>query len=259
MTYKRHFLLFSGQQGNSELNKLIFYATVLIIMGISNACTNESTVENHKSPDSSATTKSVTEPEYIWRTCSFSNKEFAYEIDSCNCGDIYTTYDTVFINLFQADGGEIQGHLLKIDYPKCDSSYSILMKHQNRYWTSSMGPDPVFDDWILYNSPYDTVPYDAKRKGFFIDTISQIGQELFPKFDTLDFYKAYKNAVGENLNLEFVPDIAKGALYREYLNSKQNVREILEESGVELHRIILVLRQGNSDKKVIVFTYGHFG
>lgn len=258
MTTNRHSLFFLGRQAKGKLCKLIYGAIIFILIAVTSSCSNKSTSENQTTSDNTKT-KNVTEEENIWRTCSFSNKEFAYEIDSCNCGDIYTTYDTIFINLFQADGGEIQGHLLKINYPKCDSSYFILMKHQNRYWISSMGPDPVFDDWILYNSPFDTVRYDSKRKGFYIDTISQIDQEIFPKFDTLDFYKAYKGVVGENLNLNHVPDIAKGALYREYSNFKQNAREILELSSVELHRIILVLRQGNSEKKVIVFTYGHFG
>ncbi len=258
MTSNIHLFFDSGRKAKGGFCNVIFHAVIFILIVVACSCSTKSTYEIKTTLDSTKT-KSVTEEENIWSTCSFSNKEFAYEIDSCNCGDIHTTYDTIFIDLFQYEGGEIQGRLLKINNPKCDSSYFILMKHQNRYWTSSMGPDPIYDDWLLYNSPLDTVRYDPKRKGFYINIIPQIEQERFPKFDTLDFYKAYKRAVGENLNSSNVPDIAKSALYSEYSNYKQNIREILEESGAELHRIILVLRQGNSEKKVIVFTYGHFG
>lgn len=133
------------------------------------------------------------------------------------------------------------------------------MKHQNRYWTSSMGPDPVFTNWILYNSPYDTIYYDTILRGFSIKEIPEVEQQRFPKFDTLDFYKAYKNAVSHNLQTDYVPDIAKGALYREYTRSKNHIKEVLELSSIELHRIIIELHQSGSIKKVIIFNYGHFG
>jgi len=193
------------------------------------------------------------------RTCALSNENFAYAIDSCNCGDIYATSDTIAVELFPADGGEIQGRVLRIDYPACDSSYVLEMRHQNRYYTSSMGPDPVLTDWLLYTSPVKTIRFDPKRKGFPIDTIPEVEQERFPKFDTLSFYHAYQRAMGENLRSGSVPGIAKGALYREYKASKAHVRELLEESGVELHRVILVLKKGDRVEKVLLFNYGHFG
>ena len=224
---------------------------VIIALLFSIACSNKTSRE--------VTMIKSTKEESLFRNCVFSNKDFAYEIDSCNCGNIYSTDDTVFIDMYQPDGGEVQGRLLTINYPDCDSSFYILMKHQNRYCTSSMGPDPILTDWILYNSPLDTIHFDKKKKGFYIDTIAEIEQRRFPDFDTLDFYKAYKKAVGINLNLDYVPDIAKGALYRQYMNYRQNAREVLADSYVELHRIILTLTQSSLTKKVIVFNYGHPG
>ena len=202
---------------------------------------------------------SATDGQYPLRTCAFSNKDFAYAVDSCNCGDIYATSDTIAIELFPADGGEIQGRVLQVSYPACDSSYVLLMRHQNRYYTSSMGPDPVLTDWLLYTSPVDTIHFDPKRHGFPIDTMAAAEQARFPKFDTLAFYRAYQRAVGDNLRSGSVPGNAKGALYREYKAAKAHTRELLAESGVELHRVILVLKKGDSVQKVLLFNYGHFG
>lgn len=241
-----------------RIAKVVGRATIFLFALVLSACTNKSEVKSNKKLDSLKIDTS-SEAENIFRNCIFSNKDFGYKIDSCNCGDILTKDDTIFINLFQADGGEIQGHLLQIDYPICDNNSFILMKHQNRYFVGSMGPDPVLEDWILYNSAFDTIYFNKKKKGFYIDTIPYSEQEKFPQFDTLDFFKAYKRAVGDNMNLDYVPDMAKNALYRDYLRSKENIKETLMDSAVELHRIFLILKQGNSTKKVIVFTYGHFG
>lgn len=201
----------------------------------------------------------ATEVALTLRSCVLSNKDFAYAIDSCNCGDSYATYDTIAVELLPADGGDIQGRVLRIGYPACDSSYVLEMRHQNRYYISSMGPDPVLTDWLLYTSPVKTIRFDHRRKGFPIDPVPEIEQERFPKFDTLSFYRAYQRAVGDNLHSKAVPGIAKGALNREYQASKAHVRELLELSGVELHRVILVLKKGDRVEKVLLFNYGHFG
>ena len=211
------------------------------------------------SPPPPTNTKPPVQEEVALRTCALSNEDFAYAIDSCNCGDVYATYDTIAVELMPANGGDIQGRVLRIGYPACDSSYVLEMRHQNRYYTSSMGPDLVLTDWLLYTSPVKTIRFDPKRKGFPIDTIPEVEQERFPKFDTLSFYRAYQRAVGENLRSGSVPGIAKDALYREYQASKTHVRELLEESGVELHRVILVLKKGGRVEKVLLFNYGHFG
>ncbi|MEZ4842654.1 MAG: hypothetical protein R3A43_00225 [Bacteroidia bacterium] len=197
--------------------------------------------------------------ENLWFSCSLSNANIGYEIDSCNCGDVYTLNDSVFISLSQFIGGEIQGRTVKFSNPECDENYFILMMHQNRFYISSMGPDPVLTDWILYNSPFDTIRYNRDLKGFYIDTISEIEKSKFPTFDTLDFYKAYQKAVGENIELDYVPDIAKSFLYREYERFKENAQEVFGSSSAELHRIILILKKGDSTEKVLIFTYDHFG
>lgn len=231
---------------------------LLAILGLA-ACSPQS--ESASPPPHSATTSPApnTEETLVLRTCALSNKDFAYAIDSCNCGDIYATFDTIAVELFPADGGDIQGRVLRIDYPACDSSYVVEMRHENRYYTSSMGPDPVLDDWLRYTSPVGTIRFDSRRKGFPIDTIPYVEQTRFPAFDTLAFYRAYQRAVGHNLRAGMVPDIAKGALYREYKGYKADAREILELSDVELCRIILVLKKGNRVEKVLLFNYGHFG
>ena len=206
-----------------------------------------------------ATVAAPVKDEQVLRTCAMSNESFAVSIVSCNCGEMYASYDTLYINLFRPDGGEILDHVLKISYPVCDSSYTILFQHQNRYYVGSMGPDPLLTDWKLYNSPVDTIPYDVILKGFYIPDIPEEQEDAFPPFDTLDFYKAYKRAVGEALSKSYYPDIAKGATYREFKNYKHNAEEILENAGVEMHRVILRLRHHGSTQKVIVFDYGHMG
>lgn len=205
------------------------------------------------------TTKNKIEDVSIFGKCIFSNKELDFEIDSCNCGNKYTAKDTVFINLTQADGGEIQGRILKITKPICDSSTYILMKHQNRCFISSMGPDPILTNWILYNSSIDTVRFDSQIKGFYIDTIAQIEQEKFLQFDTLDFYNAYLKVIGEKIDLDYIPDIANVKLYHKYLKYKEKAKVLLASSGVELHRIIIDLKKESLSRKVIVFTFGHYG
>lgn len=242
----------------SYQNENVRRFSIFIAIVLAGSCSSKIKDDRKFKTDSTAT-NSGKEDTTIWRTCSFSNKEFECEIDSCNCGDISTTSDTVFISLSQAEGGEIQGHLLKLKYPKCDRGDFILMKHQNRFWTFSMGPDPVFDDWILYNSPFDTIHFDPKRKGFYIHLISEVEQSKFPEFDTLDFYKAYERVTSASVNPTQPINIGKGHQKKEDSNFKKRVQEILEQSSVELHRIILVLRQGASNKRVFVFTYQHLG
>jgi hypothetical protein len=242
------------------LRKIYQSATIFVLATVATSCSTKSADTDKAAlfPIADSTlTKTITKEEDFSRPCSLSNKEFAFEITNCNCGDIRTTSDTIFIELSPANGGEIQGHLLKINYPAYDSSYSLLMKHQNRCWISSMGPDPVLTDWTLYTSPIDAIRYDPKLKGFYIDTIPQKEQEKFPPFDTLDFYTAYKRAIGENLN--YAPNVTKGALSRKQSNYKQNARGILERSSTELHRIIFTLTRGKKEEKTIVFTYDHWG
>lgn len=258
MTTGNNFFYVPGIQGDGWIWNTIYRFSFFIAIVLVGSCSSE-TKDDCTSMSDSVPTNSGEDGTTLWRSCSFSNKEFAYEIDSCNCGDIVSTGDTVFIYLAQAEGGEVQGHLLKIQYPECDGSDYILMKHQNRYWTSSMGPDPVFHDWILYNSPFDTIHYDPKRNGFYINSISEVEQGKFPKFDTLDFYKAYERTTSASVNSTLPRDIGKSNKKKEDSNFKKRVKEILEQSSVELHRIILVLSQGNSRKKVIVFTYQHMG
>ncbi|UAY51635.1 hypothetical protein [Ferruginibacter albus] len=191
--------------------------------------------------------------------CEMSNESFSFDIDSCNCSDMSIADDTVIIDLHGPASGDIQKRLLKIDYPECDSTFYILMKHQNRYCVSSMGPDPLLTDWILYNSPYDTLRYDNKLGGFLIDSVPEAERSKFPAFDTLSFYKAYERAIGENLSLDYVPDIAKNAMYREYRSFKHHAEEVLQQSYVELHRVILELYYKGSLRKVFIFNYGHLG
>ncbi|HAS41061.1 MAG TPA: hypothetical protein DCS93_11300 [Microscillaceae bacterium] len=192
----------------------------------------------------------------IYRTCHFSSETFALSIDSCNCGEIKLIGDTVLVHLSPFVGGEVQQRWLKINKPTYDGSFYLLKKHQNRMYMSSMGPDPILDDWILYNSSIDTIHYDHQRKGFYIETITEKARTLFPKFDTLELYKAYKRSVGRNLKKDYVPDMAKNALYREF---KEIGKELVLSSAVELHSIILLLKRKNTTLKTVIFVYEHFG
>ena len=228
--------------------------SILLIVLTFISCKNKQTEKVIKVVDSLSTKEKE-----VYHICGLSVNDFAFSIDSCNCSEINTFFDTIFISISPLEGGEIQGKLLKIRYPICDSSYYIIKKHQNRYWVSSMGPDPLLTDWILYNSPNDTIKYDKTKQGFYIDTIPQAEQQCFPKFDTLDFYKAYKRALDDNMNMYYTPSIAIPSMLREYNRNKGKVKEILEESGAELHRIIFILKKGEFTQKVIIVSYSHVG
>ncbi len=212
-------------------------------------------------PDQVATKRPAPtgEEESLSRTCALTAKGLVGVIDSCNCGDVAAAGDTISVELMPSDGGEIQGRVLKLRQPVCDGSWVLLMQHQNRYYTSSMGPDPVLTDWLLYTSPVDTIRFDPRLPGFRIGTIAQVEQARFPKFDTLSFYRAYQRAVGDSLRSVAVPGNAKGARHEEYIRYQTAARELLQVSSAELHRVILVLKKGRRVEKVLLFTYGHFG
>lgn len=220
------------------------------------ACSGRPGIKNTASKDSAANVTAYPPP---FLSCILSGKDFTYRIDSCNCGDTRVGSDTVFVDLFQPDGGDIQGRFLKIESPPGNDGLVLLMKHQNRYFISSMGPDPLLTDWVLYNSPSDTIRYDSRKAGFYIAPVPEAEQQRFPKFDTLSFYKAYKRAMDRNAELDYIPDPAKDIQVDEYTRFQKNKKEIFYQAQVELHRIILELRQGSSVVKIIVFNYGHFG
>lgn len=237
---------------------------LLIIGGLIGVLVASCTPKKPHQPENQTTTDSVSvvaEPttkgrEPMYGTCNFSDETFALSIDSCNCGEIKVKGDTVLIHLFQLNGGDVQQRWLKIKKPAYNSDFYLLKGHQNRMYVSSMGPDPILDDWMLYNSPLDTIQYNHQHQGFFIDAIAEEAQGLFPKFDTLELYKAYKRAVKYNLDASSAPDIAKSQLLKEY---REGGSTALNFARVELHSIVLLLKRKKRTIKTIVFVYGHLG
>jgi hypothetical protein len=188
--------------------------------------------------------------------CKYSDSNYEFEFEGCDCEANQTNSDTIFIHLDPDYGGQIQGNFVKVLKPELDNSYYLLKKHQNRSWTFSEGPDVVLDKWLLYNSPFDTIKYDPYNYGFFVDTIPMKEQSKFVKYQEDDFFRAYYRADNaEHISQDTLDNPPKSELDK----YKKNKQTIFELTSAEIHRIILVLKHNNKTEKVIVFTYGHMG
>jgi hypothetical protein len=199
--------------------------------------------------------------EVEYTTCAASVKGFSFSIDSCNCEYIRIDgFDTIFIELNPMMGGEIIGNILKINCHECDSAVQFLVSYTERFVTFSMGPDLIYDDWIHYYSPVDTMHFDKAINGFRVFIDYDIEHSNFPKFDTLDFYIAllkgedayYQTQRGKNY-------YDRKRMLKEFNKNRKEVEEVLERSSGELDKVIIVAKKGDEVFKTFVFNYVHNG
>lgn len=211
--------------------------------------------------DTNVVTDFVIPFEVEYSTCSASVKGFSFSIDSCNCEYIrIDDFDTVFIQLNPMMGGEILGNIFKISCHECDSAVELLVSYSERFFTFSMGPDIIYDDWNHYNSPVDTLHFDKKINGFRVLIDSNFEHSNFPKFDTLDFYIAFLKAE------DMMWGTKKGEHYydrkrmmKDFMKNRKEIEELLEQSSSELYKVIIVAKKGDEVIKTFVFNYVHNG
>lgn len=211
-------------------------------------------------PDVTQTTADATETdedELPWEHFRYASDDFEFEIDSCNISTFERSNDTIYITVFPPMGIIVEDRFFSVCKPLCHDVFNVVQIRQNRYFIDSMGPDPILSD-MVYTAPGDTLAFDRKRGGFRIRAYSEEETKAFPTFDTIRFIRSYKTAVGENLSADYVPDIAKAALYREFLESDQDVQSAFDRAGVEVHQVFIEV-YGCGKRWVLVFRYGHFG
>lgn len=199
-----------------------------------------------------------TEEDLPYENFRYESEDLAFDIDSSNISEFRRSNDTLYISVFPPNGIIEEDRPLRMLRPAlCEDDY-ILQFRQNRPFIDSMGPDPILDD-MLYTAPADTLRFDDRLQGFRIRPYTEDENSEFRDFDTIAFVKSYKKAVGDVLNADFAPGIAKQALYEEYLRNDESMRDALERLGFEIHQVILVLRRKNGKGFTLVFQYGHFG